>query len=216
MSTFTPYEYPVGYPESFKISEEVQRERHNQQQEYMVKTCYNMIMNATRHKEYRIFVDNGSCSGDLSKLNREALKEMVPGLTSRYDGRTWTFSWPITFLYEEMSILPGPQEPDIIANIPFTVSSYPEGYPENFKMSEEAQREAHKQDVERTTKGCYDMIVDATHNKQYRIFVNNCSGVGNPADLDTEALKEMVPGIWFRYDKYSNDYTISWPITFLV
>ena len=216
MSTFTSYEYPVGYPESFKMSEEAQRNAHTQQQEYMVKTCYDLIVNSTRHKGYRIFVDNMSCSGDLSKLNTEALKEMVPGLTFRYDGRTWVFNWPITFLYEEMSTLPGVQTPDVVADISFQPSPYPEGYPETHKMSEEDQREAHKRDVDRTTRDCYNLVVDATKNKQYRIDVNNCSGVGNPADLDTEALKTMVPGIWFRYNKYPNTYTLSWPITFLV
>ena len=105
-TTFTPYEYPVGYPEAFKMSAEAQLEAHNQEQENMVKRCYELIVHATRHKQYRIFVDNGSCSGKLANLNTESLKEMVPGLTFRYDGRTWVFSWPITFMYEEISKLP--------------------------------------------------------------------------------------------------------------
>jgi len=106
-STFTPYEYPQDYPESFKISEQAQLEAHNQLQKDMVKTCYNMIVHATHNKQYRIFVDNGSCSGDLSTLNTEALKEIVPGLKFHYDkySSTYTFSWPITFLYEEVSQL---------------------------------------------------------------------------------------------------------------
>ena len=84
-TTFTPYEYPAGYPESFKIPVEAQLEAHNQLQNDMIKTCYDLIVNATRNRRYRIFVDNGSCSGDLSKLNTEALKEMVPGLKFHYD-----------------------------------------------------------------------------------------------------------------------------------
>ena len=100
-------------------------------------------------------------------------------------------------------------------SIAFTPYTYPENYPEAWKRSEETQREDHKRNVEHTTKGCYDLIVNATRYKLYRISVDSGCGVGNPADLDTEALKTMVPGIRFFYDKGNNTYTFNWPITFL-
>jgi hypothetical protein len=214
---FTPYTYPEGYPESWKRSEETQREDHKRHVEHTTKGCYYLIVNATRYKQYRISVDSGCGVGNPADLDTEALEEMVPGITFFYDkgNNTYTFNWPITFMYDTMSTLPVTESPDTVADITFKPYTYPEGMPEAYKISEETQQENHTKDVIDTTSAIYNRVVNATKNKLFRISVDSGCDVGNPADLDTEVLKELIPGIRFFYDKGNNTYTLNWPITFL-